>query len=469
MSTFSTHFSLLKRSGRAVALLLVSSAFLAACGEDPVTPPAGKSVADYDAGVATSWSNMQLELVQKTPGFTPMVAARAFGYSGVALYEALVAGMPENKSLEGQLNGLNAGMIPDVEEGVEYHWPSVANAAMARITDSLFATATAEMIAKSDALEATLAASYVGEADSAVLARSVAYGTAVADAVYEYSKSDGGHQAYTPARNFPASYVPPVGDGKWVPTPRKGGLPAQGAMQPTWGQNRPFVLTQGNPNATSDPGMPMAYSTEPGSPFYMQAQEIHDFVTNPTTEQTEIALFWSDDPGTTCTPAGHSVSIMTQCLELEEMKLDAAALCYAQMGIAVNDAFIACWESKFKYNLLRPLTYFMNVIDPTFTADDLPLGTPPFPEYPSGHSVQSGAAAVILNDGFAGMTFPFVDHTHDVRGLSARSYASFDAAANEAAVSRLYGGIHFREACEKGVTQGEVIGQQVLTSVDWTN
>ena len=465
MSTFSTHFSLLKRSGRAVALLLVSSAFLAACGEDPVTPPAGKSVADYDAGVATSWSNMQLELVQKTPGFTPMVAARSFGYSGVALYEALVAGMPENRSLEGQLNGLNAGMIPDVEEGVEYHWPSVANAAMARITDSLFANAKPEMIAKSDSLQAALAASYVGEADSAVLARSVAYGTAVADAVYEYSKSDGGHQAYD--RNFPA-YTPPVGDGKWVPTPRKGGLPAQGAMQPTWGQNRPFVLTPGNPNDASDPGEPMAYSTEPGSPFYMQAQEIHGFVTSPTTEQTEIALFWSDDPGTTCTPAGHSVSILTQCVEAEAEMLDAAALCYAQVGIAVNDAFIACWESKFKYNLMRPITYFMSVLDPTFTADDLPLGTPPFPEYPSGHSVQSGAASVVLNSGF-GMNFAFTDNTHAARGLSARSYASFDAAANEAAVSRLYGGIHFREACEKGVTQGQNIGQQVLTSVDWTN
>ena len=174
-----------------------------------------------------------------------------------------------------------------------------------------------------------------------------------------------------------------------------------------------------------------------------------------TPEQEAIARFWSDDPGTTPTPSGHSISITTQVLRRERASLAKAAETYARLGMAVSDAFVACWHEKYRYNLLRPVTYIRALID----GDWLPvLVTPPFPEYPSGHSVQSGAAFQVLTDLF-GRRYSFVDHTHDERGLASRRFRSFSEAAEEAAFSRLYGGIHFRAAIENGVAQGKRIGR----------
>ena len=138
--------------------------------------------------------------------------------------------------------------------------------------------------------------------------------------------------------------------------------------------------------------------------------------------------------------------------------LDLAAETFARVGAAVADAFIACWRVKYEFNLLRPITYVTDVIDPAW-GSTLPLGTPPFPEYTSGHSVQSGAAATVLTDLFG--TAAFTDHTHDERGLPARTFTSFHDAASEAAISRLYGGIHFLPAIERGLDQGHAIGELV--------
>ena len=132
-----------------------------------------------------------------------------------------------------------------------------------------------------------------------------------------------------------------------------------------------------------------------------------------------------------------------------------AAETYARLGIAIADAFIACWHAKYVYNLLRPVTYLQTQVDPAWLPQ---LVTPPFPEHPSGHSVQSGAALTVLTDLF-GDRYRFTDHTHDDRGLPPRSFRSFSDAAQEAAISRLYGGIHFRPAIELGLAQGNQIGQ----------
>jgi hypothetical protein len=133
-----------------------------------------------------------------------------------------------------------------------------------------------------------------------------------------------------------------------------------------------------------------------------------------------------------------------------------AAEAYAKVGIAVADAFISCWSTKFRYNLLRPVTYIRGVIDPAWGSL---LVTPPFPEYTSGHSVQSAASAQVLTDLFG--TVAFTDHTHDDRGLAPRSFGSFKQAAEEAAISRLYGGIHFSTAIDLGLEQGLCVGRRV--------
>jgi hypothetical protein len=226
-------------------------------------------------------------------------------------------------------------------------------------------------------------------------------------------------------------------------------------LQPYWGSVRPFVLSAAD---EFDAGPPQRYSENPGSRFYAEALEVHHTVNNLTTEQEQIALFWADDAGTTATPAGHSISILTQTLRQLGVGLDVAAEAYARLGIALADAFIACWHGKYRYNLVRPVTYIREVIEPTW-GERLPVTTPPFPEYPSGHSVQSGAFAEVMHGMFGDL--PITDHTHDARGLAPRSFNSFFEMADEAAISRLYGGIHFRTAIEHGVKQGREIGSKV--------
>jgi hypothetical protein len=351
--------------------------------------------------------------------------------------------MPGYASLAGIVSGLPA--LPAPGKDVAYHWPAVANSTLAAMARNLFRTAPADLLAEIDQLEERLSKG----APIGIRDRSVRRGRAVAAAIHDWSKGDGGHEGYL--RNFPTDYVPPTGPGDWTPTP-----PAfSRAMQPYWGSNRCMALHDAS---DCDPGPPPDFSTAPDSVFFGQALEVYETVNSLSAEQLAIARFWSDDPGVTATPAGHSLSILTQLLRARDSSLATAAEAYARLGLAVCDAFISCWHFKFRYNLLRPISYVKAYIDDSW-GNPLPLTTPPFPEYTSGHSVQSGAAAVVLTSIF-GVT-GFTDRTHEARGLPTRSFDSFDAAAEEAAISRLYGGIHYRAAIERGLEQGRWIGATV--------
>jgi len=437
-----------RRVGQLVVTVLVIVLFAVACRPALFAPGANT----YDAGVAVRWFDLSLDLVRETPGFTPPVASRAFAYLGVALYETVQPGLPGYRSLTGQLNELAS--VPRVNWWAGYHWPSAANAALASLTRHLFPTASPANLTAVDALEEELAESFLAEVDVATHRRSVAFGRAVADAIFAWSQTDGGHEGY--ARNFPDDYSLPVGPGLWVSTP-----PAYAkAMQPTWGENRPFVLPDGN----GCPALPPpAYSEDPNSAFYAEAAEVYQVGLTRTPEQTEIAKFWSDDPGLTSTPPGHWVAILNQALTTEDADLGLAAEAYAKLGVAVADSFITCWYTKYNYNLVRPITYIQAVIDPGWNTPNITdaVTTPPFPEYTSGHSVQSGAAATVLASVF-GEGYAFTDDSHADLGLAARSFTSFQAAADEAAISRLYGGIHYRSAIEQGLAQGQCVGDRVL-------
>ncbi len=274
--------------------------------------------------------------------------------------------------------------------------------------------------------------------------RSRRHGDRVAEAIFAWSATDGGHEGYL--SNFPAGYIPPIGPGRWQHTPP--GFLA--ALQPTWGTNRTMVPSLAEAAAAAPP---IAFSEDPASAFFAEAREVYDTVNSLTDEQLAIARFWSDDPGLTATPAGHSVSILSQLLAAKRANLEVAAEAYARLGIALSDAFVCCWATKYRYHLLRPITYIRAHIDSAW-GDPLPLTTPPFPEHTSGHSVQS-AAARVLTDLFGPIAF--TDHTHDRRGMAPRHFASFDEAAAEAAMSRLYGGIHYRRAIEEGLRQGALV------------
>lgn len=431
--------ALLARAAAAGAGVLAIDALRSPPAEAAAWPAASA----YGADVPAAWFDLSLVLVQTTPGFSPPVASRAFGYTGVALYEALAPGMPQRRSLAGRLNGLTRSPRP---ADPACHWPTVANTAIASILRLLFPTTSGSNAAALDALELRFSTQARAMLPPGIYRRSVLRGADVARHIFDWSTTDGGHEAFL--RNFPP-YIPPTGPGLWVPTPP--GFLA--ALQPYWGSNRPFVLPSGE---TCSPGPPPPYSEDAGSAFYSEAYECYRAVNQLTPEQEAIVRFWSDDAGQTSTPPGHSISILTQVVRALELPLDRATEAYAKVGIAVADAFISCWHTKYRDNLIRPVTYVRRLIDPSWTPV---LITPPFPEYTSGHSVQSGAAAQVLTDLFGDL--PFTDHTHDARGLPPRSFRSFMEAADEAAISRLYGGIHFRAAIDRGVEQGRSVGKYV--------
>jgi hypothetical protein len=209
---------------------------------------------------------------------------------------------------------------------------------------------------------------------------------------------------------------------------------------------------------------PPQYSTLFTSDIHAAAVEVYQRSQNLTAEQRTVADFWSDNPGQTGTPPGHWMALVSQIARDGGLSLAQTAEAYARVGIAVHEAFICCWRIKYATDLLRPVTY---IRDPTCPINDAvwssPIGTPPFPEYTSGHSTQSGAASYLLSDLLGAI--PFTDESHAGIPLPARSFDSFEEAAQEAAISRLYGGIHYRSAIEHGVDQGRCIGRTVRDNV----
>ncbi|WP_297334823.1 vanadium-dependent haloperoxidase [Algoriphagus sp.] len=431
--------------------LLGSILLLISC--DPTTGPEQVTTPNasvYNSDVIYDWGELILTLSRDTPGFSPPVVARAMGYIGIGLYESILPGMPEYKTLQGQLNAFPVGTLPKANLGEQYNWDLVANSAMARIVENVFPNASSENKAAISQMEADWIAKYVTE-NPTVAERSIAYGSLVGDAMANFADSDTYHEAY--AHNFPTSYTPPTTPGSWEPT-----LPDfSPALQPYWKDARIWLIE--NKEGTM-PGPPPPFSTEIGSQFFEEANEVYHVVQNLTPAQKSIADFWSDDPQRTSTPGGHSFSIALGVLKKEQANLEMSAVTIAKLGIAINDAFISCWNAKYTYNLIRPITYIHRYIDDTWT---IPLDTPPFPEYSSGHSVQSGASAQVLTDIF-GENYAFTDSMHVSRGDidgKPRSFNSFFEFADEAAMSRLYGGIHFRSGIEVGLIQGMEVGKNV--------
>jgi hypothetical protein len=406
--------------------------------------------------VATEWFRVVLPAIQQTPGQSPPVAARTIAYLGLGLYESIVEGVPGRRSLAGQLNELES--LPPAQPDEVLHWPTVANAALAALTRMLLPNAPPDWKARFDTLERNLPITQSADFDPAqrsaeVIVRSETHGRLVAMAIMTWARTDGGHDVLGARRmRLDAGYVSPSGTGAWVPTPPRFARP----LLPYWGENRTFLAA---PLQRCAPPGPPRYDETPGSPFHREADEVRRAGTQPTEEQRRVALYWADDPGKTPTPAGHWAWILTDLLRDKRASLAAAAEQYARLGIAMSDAFVATWKVKYQVNLLRPVTY----VQLAFDAQWLPplMETPPFPEYPSGHSVQSGAAAAVL-EAYHGKDQPFEDRAHNDRGWGPQRFPSFAAAARQAALSRLYAGIHFRSAIEHGETMGRCIGAEAL-------
>ncbi len=395
--------------------------------------------------VLAGWYGLVLELVRHTPTYSPPVASRSFAYLGITGFEAMASGSSGLNSLAGQLNGLEA--LPRRTEGLFHDDAIVLHSALEFAVQQHFnntgPTGRRAMAAVGVKLRDE---TYRGVAAD-VIERSEAYGKIVAEHVLLWSQGDGG--AVIANMGFPLTYELGNGPSDWQPTSLI--RQQQSPLLPEWGANRPFAMPQGTSCAIAPA---VAFSEDKQSAFYAEALEVVTMKKNLTAEHRAIARFWSDDPMLSPTPPGHWISISLQLFKRDRVDIEMQVDVLARLGIAEADAFIGCWQSKFTHNLLRPVTYIKKLIDPTWEAV---LITPPFPEFPSGHSTQSGAAAVVLTE-MLGENFAFEDATHKKDGLPPRKFTSFWAAAEEAGISRLYGGIHFRDAVVRGLEQGRCIG-----------
>lgn len=300
-----------------------------------------------------------------------------------------------------------------------------------------------------------------GQYSERELGQQVRFAMEVAGQVIAYAKTDGYNKLSTYTR-----YTPTKGDGYWYPTP-----PAyMGAVEPEWRTVRPFFLDSA---AQFAPPAPAPFSTDTSAAFFHQLKEVYRVTSTLTREQTEIANFWDCNPFAVSftghmaiglkkiSPGGHWMGITGIACRKAELSLDSAIFVHAVIATTLHDAFISCWDEKFRSNRIRPETAINKYLDSEWRPL---LQTPPFPEYTSGHSVVSGSMAVVLTD-LLGDNFEFVDTSEIYFGLPERKFSSFYAAADEAAVSRLYGGIHFRDACERGLAQGRKVGQFVLNTL----
>ena len=414
-----------------------------------------------DKDVAMEWANMTLFITRYTPSNSPTFASRAFGYIGLTMYESIVPGFEEYNSMNRQLNGLE--LLPKIDPTKEYNWALSLNASQSEILKKIYVQTSDENIQKIDSLEQLMFKQFQQGIDNETVLRSVEFGKSIANSIFEWSKTDGGHRGYL--HNFDKTMVHPDRQGSWKPP-----LFAQSfshyPLHPHWGENRTFVSNNEN---VDDPQI-IPYDTTIGSPYYKQFENVYLKDLELTQKEKEAAIWWGDDPDVSFTPPGHSYYFAILALEGHDSTMIECAQVFAQVGMAVADAFINCWKWKYQFFTERPNTFIPKYIDEeweSFWPD------PPFPSFPSGHAIQAAAAATVLEHNF-GTEFTFTDRAHEGRerdelketDFVIRSFDTFWEAAQETADSRFYGGIHTQLDNKVGLEKGMEIAKNVV-GLDW--
>ncbi len=395
--------------------------------------------------------------------FSPPVASRIFAYPNIAAYEIIAQSNEKYNSLAGQVRDLTLIQKLDTIKGIN---PQLA-ALVAHIELSkklIFSEKKLEHLR--DSLYAKWESTNKMEFEV-----SKTYGLEVAEHISKWMSKDNYHQT----RTMPKFTVDTDDPTRWQPTP-----PAyMDGIEPHWNKIRPFVLDSA---AQFKPLPPPPFSMQKKSDFYKELKEVYDISNEITkkgddSEEVAIAKFWDCNPYVSVTrghlmfatkkisPGAHWIGITKIATRKANFDFDATVFTHTKSSIAMADAFISCWDEKYRSNLIRPETLINEHIDENWKPI---LQTPPFPEYSSGHSVVSGAAGVVLTSIF-GDSFSFDDDTEVRFGLPMRSFTSFNAAADEAAISRMYGGIHYRVAVEIGVGQGRQLGKLVVDKLKMRN
>jgi len=437
-----------------LAAVCISMIFYSCSETDNIVNPGTEAVSpfvsSYDSKFAVEWMWLTCKIVANESRDNPPQAGRIYSYSSIAIYQALLGGMPLNRSLSGQVNEMPP--MPIAYPNLEYDWPSVLTGVMPDMLRGLFGDLYNPSHVMINNMYNRQKQDRLALKDSTIIERSIAYGKSVAEKLLEWADDDGYY------RIIGVPYIPPpVSQNPWNWEPIN---PGDTAVEPYWGTLRTFGLPSPNYN-----DLPPSYEfdTTVGSPFHTEQMEIYNIRANATLEQKEIAMFWRDKQ-LTPQPPGHWVSILNQIILRENLSLDRAAECFAYLGVGIGDAFIACWYSKYLYNYLRPQSYLRRFYEQGWTPY---VPTPPFPDYPSGHSTSSGTCSYLLTQLLG--TVAFTDTTHLRIGMPPRSFNSFYEAADECSNSRVYGGIHYRNACENGVIMGKQIGQTIVSRVRLRN
>ena len=383
--------------------------------------------------------------------FSPPVASRIYAYVSIAGYEALLPSDANYNSMAGQLHGLSE--VPKPKEGEEYCFELASTEAILKVGRAL--------VFSEDKLDEFYNEVMTEFRDAGVpddvFDRSVAYGDQVANHILDWSNKDN----YKQSRSFP-KYTIVNSAATWKPTP-----PAyMDAIEPHWNKIRTFVIDSAQ---QFKPLPPTSFSTDKKSQFYKEAMDVYEIGNNMTDEQRTIASFWDCNPFAMnvkghvmfatkkISPGGHWINITALASRVRKSSSMESLDAYVQVSLSLADAFISCWDEKYRSVLIRPESYINQYIDENWVPL---LQTPPFPEYTSGHSVISAAASVALTNIY-GDNFAFTDSTEVEFGMAPRSFTSFRQASDEAAISRFYGGIHYMPACTEGVSEGRALGEFV--------
>jgi hypothetical protein len=397
---------------------------------------------EFSSEVANTWFNTLTEVVKAKPFFSPQ-AIRIFAYSGMALYESVVPGMPSHQSF---LKGFTGSTV-EVDKKKDYYWPACANAAIARIAGKIIQTYPAPDLSLVKKVEDSILKSFPSHLSAEQLEASIEFGTMVADLVFEWSMKDG---TFNPDGTVASCspYIPSGLAGSWQPTP-PGFLPAAGACQ---GKLRTFfpemihyVLPEPYPE----------YSTVPGSEFHVAAEEV--YLNNLVISDDERLQFenWRD-VATYYVPLSHMLRIATSIIKKENVNLEDASLLYFKMTIASYDAVISVFHAKFTYALIRPVTYIRSVQGkPTWLS--LPV-TPQTPSYPD--EMAATAASVEILESYFGKNYAFTDSTNK-KLLKEWHYNSLDAMLTDIEEARVSGGTNFRFSTQAGIGQGRFVGEIV--------
>jgi PAP2 superfamily len=431
-----------------IAVLLILVACTLACKKP-------KPASEYLPAV--SKSNYYHACVEKLTSvmifdiFSPPVASRIYSYANLAAYEAGRHGDTKYKTMVGRINGFETVAQP--EAGKEYCYPLASLKAFMTVANNLTFS-----VEKYEAFEQKMYAEFDSlGVPSDVIERSMAYGEAVGKSINAYSKSD----------NYPQTrglrYTLLNKPGTWSPTP-----PAYtDAVEPNWRSIRSMAMDSA---AQFKPAPVIPYNAAAGSPFMQEVQEVYKKGNTLTDEEKNIAWFWDDNAfvmnvqghvmfaDKKMTPGGHWLAITKTICKQQKTDFMQTIQAYTLVSFALRDAFISCWDEKYRSNKIRPESIINAAVDPKWVPF---LQTPPFPEYTSGHSTISAASAAVLTNLF-GDNVAFTDSTEFKYGHGVRSFTSFKQAVEECSISRLYGGIHFKSACNEGTKAGYKIGENVL-------